>query len=176
MSRVKPNILITGTPGCGKTTTATMISDRCSLKHLEVSSLIKSKGYHGGRDDTFDTLVLDEESEEKLLDEMEIELQDGGVVVDFHGSDLFPERWFDLVICLRTDNTVLFDRLTKRGYPSNKITENVECEIMQVVLEEARGAYASEIVHERNSNTIEDMERNVDNLAVWIEQFIKDNQ
>jgi adenylate kinase len=38
----------------------------------------------------------------------------GGVLVDFHSVGFFPERWFDLVIVLRTDNTVLFDRLAKR--------------------------------------------------------------
>jgi broad-specificity NMP kinase len=40
----------------------------------------------------------------------------GGCVVDYHGSDFFPERWFDLIIVLRTDNTVLYDRLVQRGY------------------------------------------------------------
>jgi adenylate kinase len=35
-------------------------------------------------------------------------------VVDFHGSEMFPERWFDLVVVLRTDNDVLYDRLEKR--------------------------------------------------------------
>lgn len=38
----------------------------------------------------------------------------GGNVVDYHGCDFFPERWFDLVIVLQTDNTVLYERLEKR--------------------------------------------------------------
>ena len=38
----------------------------------------------------------------------------GGCIVDYHGCDFFPERWFDLVLVLRADNTVLFDRLVKR--------------------------------------------------------------
>jgi adenylate kinase len=45
---------------------------------------------------------------------MEVLLKNGGYVVDFHGSEMFPERWFDLVIVLRTDNSILFDRLKKR--------------------------------------------------------------
>ena len=36
------------------------------------------------------------------------------MIVDYHGSDWFPERWFDLVIVLTTDNTVLYDRLQAR--------------------------------------------------------------
>ena len=45
------------------------------------------------------------------------------MVVDFHGADLFPERWFDLVLVLRANNTVLFDRLTERGY-AQKLVSN----------------------------------------------------
>lgn len=68
--------------------------------------------------------------EDRLLDYMEELLAPGGVVVEHHGSELFPERWFDLVAVLRCDNTLLFDRLAARGYSQAKIQENVECEIM----------------------------------------------
>ena len=47
----------------------------------------------------------------------------GGVVVDYHGADLFPERWFDLVVVLRTDNDVLYPRLEGRQYAPQQITE-----------------------------------------------------
>lgn len=50
-------------------------------------------------------------------------------------------RWFDLVVVLQTDNTVLYERLEKRGYPQAKVTENVECEIMMVLLQEAHDSY-----------------------------------
>ena len=36
------------------------------------------------------------------------------------------------VVVLTSDNTILFDRLVKRGYKTNKVQENVECEIMRV--------------------------------------------
>lgn len=41
-------------------------------------------------------------------------MQDGGNIVDYHGCELFPERWFDAVVVLQTDNGVLYDRLTNR--------------------------------------------------------------
>ena len=41
-------------------------------------------------------------------------MEAGGIIVDYHGADLFPERWFDLVIVLRSDNTVLYQRLESR--------------------------------------------------------------
>jgi adenylate kinase len=98
-----------------------------------------------------------------------------GIVADFHACELFPERWFDLVLVLRASTDVLFDRLTKRGYNEKKRSENMEAEIMQVVLEEARESYDHEIVHEVPSNTVEDMENNVERVAQWCQQWQKDN-
>lgn len=48
---------------------------------------------------------------------------------------------------------VLHPRLTARAYPESKIAENIECEIMEVVIEEARESYAKEVVVELRSET-----------------------
>jgi adenylate kinase len=139
--------------------------------------LIKEHKCYEGRDEELDTNVLDED---KLLDVMEVVLdraaeQGEGIVADFHVCEIFPERWFDLVLVLRTKTDMLFDRMTARGYPEKKRSENMEAEIMQVVLDEAREAYAQEIVHEVPSNTIEDMENNVSRVEQWCKQWLKDN-
>lgn len=130
-----------------------------------------------GRDEELDTDILDED---KLIDVMEPMIEqasddDIGVVVDFHVSEIFPERWFDLVLVLRASTEVLFDRLTARGYSEHKRSENMESEIMQVVLEEAREAYDGSIVHEVTSNTLTDMESNVQRVEAWIKQWLIDN-
>lgn len=54
------------------------------------------------------------------------------------------------------------------------ITENMEAEIMQVILEEARESYAHEVVHEVQSNTVEDMENNATRVEEWCKQWMKD--
>ena len=41
-------------------------------------------------------------------------MKKGGKIIDWHACDLFPQSWIDLVVVLRTDNTILFDRLTER--------------------------------------------------------------
>lgn len=41
-------------------------------------------------------------------------MQEGGKIVDYHGCDFFPVRWFDVIFVLRTNNTLLYDRLEKR--------------------------------------------------------------
>lgn len=95
--------------------------------------------------------------------------------MEHHSVAFFPERWFELVLVLTADNTVLFDRLTKRGFSSAKVSENVECEIMQVVQEEARECYASEIVHVVPSNTLEDLESNAGRIEAWLGAWKRDN-
>lgn len=147
------------------------------LKHLNVGELIKEHKCFEGRDEELDTNILDED---KLLDLMEPMIEEAaeevqGVVVDFHVCEIFPERWFDLVLVLRTSTEVLFDRLTKRGYSDKKRDQNMESEIMQIILEEAREAYDPNIVHEVQSNTLTDMESNIQRVQQWTTQWIKDH-
>ena len=155
-----------------------MLAERLkNFKHVNVGEMIKSGKFYDGRDEELDTYILDED---KLLDAMEVVLDEvaeagNGIVCDYHANELFPERWFDLVLVLRTKTNVLFDRLTKRGYNEKKRSENMESEIMQVVLDEAREAYAPEIVHEVQSNTMEDMENNIKRVEDWVAQWMKDN-
>ena len=50
----------------------------------------------------------------QLLDAIEDEVQSGGRIIDWHACEVFPRSWVDLVVVLRTDGTVLFDRLVGR--------------------------------------------------------------
>lgn len=38
----------------------------------------------------------------------------GGVILDWHTCEIFPERWADLVVVLRCDHSILWERLEKR--------------------------------------------------------------
>ena len=169
MSR-PPNILLTGTPGTGKTTLCTLLSTHTGLHPICVGDWIKTKQLHGMYLPDLDTFELDED---KLCDELEPVLDKGGCIVDFHTVDFFPKRWFDVVIVLRTENDVLFPRLEARGYSQKKIEENVQAEIFQVVLDEARESYDEDIIVELQSNTIQDMEENVNTIAEIIKKIKK---
>jgi len=177
-SRRRPNVLITGTPGTGKTTTASLLAERFDfLQHVNVGEIIKQNKCYEGRDEELDTNILDED---KLLDILEpifeqAEEDSRGIVADFHVNEMFPERWFDLVLVLRTKTEVLYDRLKARGYAERKLQENMESEIMQVILEEAREAYDTKIVHEVPSNTVEDMESIVHRVSAWSKQWMAEH-
>jgi adenylate kinase len=175
--RKRPNILVTGTPGVGKTATASLIAEAVGLKHINVGELIQQHKCYDGHDDALDTHILDED---KLLDLMENMFEEcanenTGIVADYHSCELFPERWFDLILVLRAKTDILFDRLTERGYNEKKRSENLEAEIMQVVLDEARESYDVDIVHEVPSNTVEEMDSNVERCKQWVEQWIANN-
>lgn len=51
-----------------------------------------------------------------MLDAIEDDVKTGGYIIDWHVCDVFPKSWIDLVVVLRTNNTVLYDRLKGRGY------------------------------------------------------------
>lgn len=169
---VLPNILITGTPGSGKTQTAQMAAEKTGLKHINVGDLVKQNGCHEGKDEVFDTYIVDDD---QICDLLEPFIQQGGNIIDFHSCELFPERWFDLVLVLRVETENLYDRLMARQYNQKKLDENIECEIMQVVLEEARESYDPEIVYELTSNDLNDLENNVNRIASWLENWKQEN-
>jgi adenylate kinase len=61
--RSSPVIVITGTPGTGKTTHAQLLVDQSPvpLKHINVSELIKEKMLHDGFDEEWQTYIVDED-------------------------------------------------------------------------------------------------------------------
>ena len=69
----------------------------------------------------------------------------------------------------------LYDRLNARGYNEAKLQENLDSEIMEVLLEEAREAYDEECVVELWSKTVEDMEENVERIEQWVESWRKEH-
>ncbi|CAH8579780.1 unnamed protein product [Schistosoma haematobium] len=163
-----PNILITGTPGTGKTTISKEVSRRSSLNYISINDVAKEEELYDGYDEANQCHILDED---RILDELEDAMSSGGQIVDYHSCEFFPERWFDAVFVLRTDNTVLYPRLTSRNYSSEKVSDLIHCEIVQVILDEARESYSIDKVHELINNTPEDLERNISQICEWIKQW-----
>lgn len=105
-------------------------------------------------------------------------------VVSWNGSlqlqPSFPFYFFPLSLCWRQRTlTEKFPRLNlssgARKYPEAKLQENLDSEIMEVLLEEAREAYDEEIVVELISNTAEELDSNVDRIEAWVRQWKEHN-
>ncbi|KAG6353922.1 hypothetical protein INS49_005179 [Diaporthe citri] len=193
MARSLPNIIVTGTPGTGKTTHCEVLAEKTGLKHLSVNQVVKGRECHEGWDDEYQSWIVDED---KLLDAIEDECKAGGCMIDWHACDLFPKSWIDLVVVLRVDSAVHYDRVESevsledlrlmqslRGspalpflnYPEAKLQENIDSEIMEVLSQEARESYDEEIVVELQSNTPEEMETNIERIEAWLKQWKEDN-
>ena len=72
------------------------------------------------------------------------------------------------MVVLRTDSAHLYDRLKARNYTEAKLQENMDAEIMEVLLSEARESYAREIVVELTSNSTDEIDSNVERIETWM--------
>ena len=61
LKRQQPNIIITGTPGVGKTSHCEMLVQNTGLKHLSINQVVKEQGCHNGWDDNYQSWIVDEE-------------------------------------------------------------------------------------------------------------------
>jgi len=123
---------------------------------IDISDIVKQNKFYEEFDEQLDTYVI---NEDEVLDFLEpLVVPKGGLIVDYHSSEFFPERFFDLVIVLTCDNTILYERLAKREYTQMKIMKNIECEIFGECVEEAKESYREEIVFVRKNETVEQME------------------
>ncbi|KAK5648535.1 hypothetical protein RI129_003427 [Pyrocoelia pectoralis] len=172
-SRTAPNILVTGTPGVGKSTLCEKLSEATGLKWLEILKIAKENNCLEEYDPVYKCCTLDED---KLLDGLEEVMSAGGNIVDYHSCEPFPERWFDIVFVLQTDNTTLYDRLIGRGYEGIKLADNIDCEIFQIVFQEAKSSYKSNIVHRLSNISEEELENNLQRIYGWLQQWFYENQ
>jgi adenylate kinase len=161
----KPTILVTGTPGTGKS----KLSKALPLQHLELSKIIQDHSLFDEKDLERDAFILDEDL---VLDYLEtLDLQ--GTVIDSHVCDFFPPEWFDLIVVLSADTHILYDRLVERKYPLSKVQENVQCEIMMEVKMDAMDAFQDHVeIMELSSNSDQDFKQNCEKLNSWIQDFI----
>lgn len=128
-------IALTGTPGTGKSTVAEELARRGRL-------IIRVN-------DTIDPYVLekDDESDTRIVDTErwsgEFPFQEG--IVEGHLSHLLPA---ERIVILRCRPDLLKSRLIARGYHPDKITENVEAEMLDVILIEALENHTPEQIYE----------------------------
>ena len=126
-------IIISGTPGCGKTSVSKKISEKINAKTISLNELTVSENLTLKYDKKRETHVVDFN---KLIPHVEklIELYNKEntefLLIEGHFSDAIPEKYVDYVIILRCNPDELFKRLEKRGYSIQKIRENIQAEIL----------------------------------------------
>lgn len=164
-----PNIMITGTPGVGKTSLAMLLTDRLNevvqsetnkqFTYINIGKLITEKKLYTEWNEEFDVPEFDED---QVIETLNPIINEGGAILDFHSAYFVPEDWVKFVVLLRCDNTILFDRLKARGYSEKKIKENIECEIMEVTSDDVRENFPEDKIIEIRNEQIEDMDKNIE--------------
>lgn len=120
-------ITLTGTPGTGKTTLSDEF-DKYKIIHL--TEFVKKHDL-GQREEEFEVNIPEMKSklEQEISDNEE-------VVIEGHLAHHFPS---DYCIVLRCDPEILEKRLKERDYSTEKVNENVESEILDIILTESLG-------------------------------------
>lgn len=59
--RTQPNIVVTGTPGVGKTSHAELLARNTGLKHLSINQVVKERECNDGWDEDLKTWIVDED-------------------------------------------------------------------------------------------------------------------
>ena len=161
-------IIVTGTPGTGKTTLSKNLAERLNFHYLDVNLIIKKYGLSEGYDKKRKTKIIDvkrlnwalikeisicgkkitltkkpiENNKNKTIKNKKnkIKLQNikKGIVIDSHLSHYLPNKYADLCIVAKCDLRILKQRLKNKNYSKEKARENMDAEIFDVCLEEAK--------------------------------------
>jgi adenylate kinase len=128
-------IVITGSPAVGKSTLAKKLAKETGFSRLDLSKYYKdiSVEYNSSKQ-CYD---VDMKKVEKLVREkLKVEKN---LIVDSHIAHLLPKKMVDLCVVVLCPNLKKLERrLKKRGYSKRKVRENLDAEIFQVCLEEAK--------------------------------------
>ncbi|MBI2670707.1 adenylate kinase family protein [Candidatus Woesearchaeota archaeon] len=128
-------IIVTGTPGTGKTKIAKLIAKKFKCKYIDLYKIIKKYKLIEGYDKKRKTKIVDEKKLAKKV--IEVIKNNKNLVIDGHLSHYIPRKYVDLCIVTKCNIKVLKRRLGKRNYSKEKIRENLDAEIFDVILNEA---------------------------------------
>ena len=131
-------VIITGTPGTGKTTVTKLLSEEGWVTY-DITSFVKEKSLFLGYDIIRDSLIIDED---RLQEELVRKAENHKIVIlDGHTATLIEDKFVKYCFVLKVDLAILNERLRDRNYSEHKVSENLQAEIMESCLTEAYDAY-----------------------------------
>ncbi|MCM2324943.1 MAG: adenylate kinase family protein [Candidatus Woesearchaeota archaeon] len=128
-------IIVSGTPGTGKTTFAKKLAKENGLEYIDVNKIIEEHGLSEGLDKDRDAKIIDVKRLNKVL--IEIIKKDNDIVIDSHLSHYLSKKYVDVCYITKCSLKELKRRLEERGYSKEKVRENLDAEILDVCRIEA---------------------------------------
>jgi len=141
-------IVVTGTPGVGKSTVSKLLALRLGAVHIDLSALALGEELTLGWDEKRQTAVADVVRLKESLEEMVSSSGQSLVVEGHYASEVVSSEKATFIFVLRKNPWKLKSELESRGYGPEKVRENVEAEILDVCLAEAVAAYGEDRVSE----------------------------
>jgi adenylate kinase len=137
VKNVTKAILVTGTPGVGKTTVSHKLASKLDAMYVGVTELVKKQKLVTSVDEDRQTLVADTEKVSKQLQQI-LANTEGRVIIEGHYVvDVVSKKDVNTVFVLRRDPRELKSALETRGYEEKKLWENLAAEILDVCLWDA---------------------------------------
>jgi adenylate kinase len=162
-------LLLTGTPGTGKTTISHLLAEKLGCHLVDINHLVEEKRIYTGLDPEKDFKIVDMEVLEgelfKIVGEENIGVHKKNsskdscinssktscIIIEGHLSHYFPQA--DLVVVFRTEPHTLEERLKKREWKESKIRENLEAEALDICTWEAYQIHGTKVHEVETTNT-----------------------
>jgi adenylate kinase len=131
-------ILITGTPGVGKTTIAKRLTAKLDALYINLTEFTIKQSLILGEDKIRKTKIIDEEKTCIKMAEDINATEKTNIIVDGHyAASVVPKPYVTRVFVLRRNPIELRRLMEKRGFSDAKLRENLASEILDVCLVEA---------------------------------------
>lgn len=140
-------ILITGTPGTGKTTVSSIVKERLDANLISINKLVLENHLYTGVHPQKKYKIVNMEALFNELDLVNEKIDKGHVIIEGHLSHFYGKS--DIVIVLRADPRVLSQRMKSKGWNDSKIDENLEAEALGIC------SYEAHQIHGRKVNEID---------------------
>lgn len=138
---MKKVLVVTGTPGVGKSSASILLASRLKGKAVNLSELVKVEQLDCGFDEKRMTLVADTEKVSRRV-KRAIEESEGFLIVEGHiAANVVEAEDVFLAFVLRRNPDELRRILKERGFSDRKVDENVAAEILDVCLFETIEEY-----------------------------------
>ncbi len=124
-------IVISGTPGVGKSSVAKELARILGAKYLNLSDFVIKEKLYLGYDDKVNSYIIDEELVRRRINEY-IESLRGLVIIDSHYGEIINDKLVEKIFVLRLNPNELLRRLKGKGWSDEKIRENVEAELLGI--------------------------------------------